>query len=83
MSHSDVRNKISKGTVIDGGSERRFEGTIIDDVSQGPKVHFINGVYRGRGGGSWVCAGGVFWGRFKIADSGGIKNNATKYHDLQ
>ena len=72
MSHGDVRNKISKGTVTDGGSGGRFEGTVIDDVSQGPPVHFVHGICRDRGGESGVRVGGVFWSHVKIADSGGI-----------
>ena len=72
MSHGDVRNKISRGTVADGGSRGRFEGTVIDDVSQGPPFHFVYGIYRDRGGGSGVRVRGVFWGHVKIADSGGI-----------
>ena len=72
MSHGDVRNKISSGTIIDGGSGGRFEGTVIDDVSQGPPVHFVHGIYRDRGGGSRVRVGGVFWSHVKIANSGGI-----------
>ena len=73
MSHGDVRNKISRGTVTDGGSGGRFEGTVIDDVSQGSPVHFVHGICRDRGGGSRVRVGGVFWGHVKITDSGGIK----------
>ena len=47
VSHSDVGNKISKGAVIDGGSGGRFEGTVINDVSQGSSVHFVHGICRG------------------------------------
>ena len=72
VSHGDVRNKISRGTVTDGESGGRFEGNVIDNVSQGPPVHFVYGICRDRGGGSGVRVGGVFWGHVKIADSGGI-----------
>ena len=73
MSHGDVRNKISRGTITDGGSGGRFEGTVIDNVSQGPPVHFVHRIRRDRGGESGVRARGVSWGHVKIADSGGIK----------
>ena len=73
VSHGDVRNKISRGTITDRGSGGRFERTVIDDVSQGPPVHFVHKICRDRGGGSGVRAGGVFWSHVKIADSGGIK----------
>ena len=32
MSHSDVRNKINRGTITDGGSGGRCKGTVINDV---------------------------------------------------
>ena len=73
MSHGDVRNKIGRGTVTDGGSGGRFEGTVIDDVFQGPPVHFVYKIGRDRGAGSGVRVGRVFWGYVKIADSRGIK----------
>ena len=44
MSYGEVRNKISRCTITDGGSGGRFEGTIIDDASQGPPVHFVHGI---------------------------------------
>ena len=47
MSHGDVGNKISRGAVTDGGSEGRFERTVIDNVSQGSPVHFVHGICRG------------------------------------
>ena len=72
MSHSNVENEISRGAVTDGGSGGRFEGTAIDDISQGSPVHFVHGICRGGGGGSWVRAGGVFRSHIEMADSGGI-----------
>ena len=65
-------NKISGGAVTDGGSGGRFEGTVIDDVSQGSPVHFVHRISRGRGGESWVRAGGVFRSHVEMANSGGI-----------
>ena len=47
VSHGDVGNKISRGAVTDGGSGGRFEGTVIDDVSQGSPVHFVHRISRG------------------------------------
>ena len=80
VSHGNVRKKISKGTVTDRGSRGRFEGTVIDDVFQGPPVHFVHIIYRDRGGGSRISAGGVFWSYIKIDDSKGI-NDVTKCHN--
>ena len=75
VSHGDVRNKISRSTITDRGSGGRFEGTVIDNVSQGPPVHFVHGICRNRGGGSRVRTGEVFWSHIKIVDSRGIKRH--------
>ena len=46
MSYGNVVNKINRGAVSDGGSGGRFEGTVIDDVSQGSPVHFVHRICR-------------------------------------
>ena len=78
MSYGDVRYTISRGAIIDRGSGGRFEGTIIDNLSQGPPVYFIHKIF----GGCLVQARGVLWGHADIADSGGINDATNCHHSL-